>query len=119
MTLLIFAGSCYHGAGAYIPAGINERKSGVFVTNCQNIAILVGCRKWTFQARRQDSVTEGAEINFERAREVYLCEFERSTGAREIYPILDQMKKGFLAEIGNSSGFPGRKQVISKKKRLH
>ena len=37
------------------------------------------------QARRQDSVTEGgAEINFEGAREVYLCEFERSTGAQFI-----------------------------------
>ena len=28
------------------------------------------------QARRQDSVTGGAEINFGGAREVYLCEFE-------------------------------------------
>ena len=43
------------------------------------------------QARRQDSVTEGAEINFGGVREVYLCEFERGTGAREIYPNLDQM----------------------------
>ena len=34
------------------------------------------------QARRQDSVTGGAEINFGGAREVYLCEFERGTGAR-------------------------------------
>ena len=32
------------------------------------------------QAQRQDSVTGGAEINFRRAREVYLCEFERGTG---------------------------------------
>ena len=31
------------------------------------------------QARRQDSVTGGAEINFGGAREVYLCEFERGT----------------------------------------
>ena len=27
----------------------------------------------------------GAEINFGGARKVYLCEFERGTGAREIY----------------------------------
>ena len=27
------------------------------------------------QVRRQDSVTEGAEINFGGAREIYLCEF--------------------------------------------
>ena len=58
------------------------------------------------------------------AREVYLCEFERGTGAREIYPGLDQMNnvktkdsKGFFGEIGNSSGFSGRKQVISKKRK--
>ena len=31
------------------------------------------------QARRQDSVTEGAEINFRGAREVYSCEFEKRT----------------------------------------
>ena len=112
-----------------------------------------------FQARHQDSVTGGgggADINFEGAREVYLCEFERGTGAREIYPSLDQMNKlknkdsegfsgwnqklkrflwpktvisppqkkvfteivrNFPAEIGNSNGFSGRKQVISKKKK--
>ena len=41
-------------------------------------------------ARRQDSVTGGAEINFGGAREVYLCEFERGAGAREIYSSVDQ-----------------------------
>ena len=56
------------------------------------------------QARRQDSVTGGAEINFERAREVYLCEFKRGTGAREIYPSLDQMNK---VKIKDSKGFSG------------
>ena len=35
---------------------------------------------WHNQARRQDSVTGGAEINFGGAREVCLCEFERGTG---------------------------------------
>ena len=43
------------------------------------------------QARRQDSVTRG-EI-FGGAREVYLCEFERSMGARKIYPSLGQINK--------------------------
>ena len=37
-------------------------------------------RRVAIQARRQDSVTGEAEINFGGAREVYLCEFER--GAR-------------------------------------
>ena len=41
-------------------------------------------------AQRQDSVTGGAEINFGGAREVYLCEFERGAGAREIYSSVDQ-----------------------------
>ena len=45
------------------------------------------------QAWRQDSVTGAAEINFGGAREVYLCEFERGTGAREIYSSVDQSKK--------------------------
>ena len=106
------------------------------------------------QARRQDSVAGGAEINFGGHENFILCEFERGTGAREIYPSLVQMNmvrikdsKGFSgrnrkfkrffrpktgdlkkkvfpeiprhfpAGIGNSSGFSGRKQVISKKKR--
>ena len=41
------------------------------------------------QARRQDSVTGGgAEINFRGHEKFILCEFERGTGAREIYPSL-------------------------------
>ena len=47
----------------------------------------------SIQARRQDSVIGGAEINFGEAQEVYLCEFERNTGAREIYSSVDQTKK--------------------------
>ena len=38
-------------------------------------------------------MTGGAEINFWGAREVYLWEFERGTGVREIYPSLDQTNK--------------------------
>ena len=45
------------------------------------------------QTRRQDNVTGGVEVNFGGAREVYLCKFERCTGAREIYFSLDQTKK--------------------------
>ena len=70
-------------------------------------------------------MTRGAEINFEGAREICLCEFKRCTGAREIYPSLDQMNKmktkiqmDFPAEIRNPNVFSGRKQVISKKKVL-
>ena len=66
----------------------------------------------------------GAEINSGGAREVYLCEFERGTGSREIYPSLDQMNKvktkiqrDFPAEIRNSNVSSGRKQVISKEKK--
>ena len=47
----------------------------------------------SIQAQRQDSVIGGAEINFGEAQEVYLCEFERDTGAREIYSSVDQTKK--------------------------
>ena len=53
----------------------------------------------------------GAEINFGGAREVYLCEFERGTGAREIYPSLDQMKK---VKTKNSERFSGRNQIFKQ-----
>ena len=79
------------------------------------------------QARRQDSVTGGAEINFWGAREVYLREFERGTGAREIYFSLVQMNK---VKIKNLEGFSCRNQKfkrffrpktgdLQKKKGLH
>ena len=60
-------------------------------------------------------MTGGAEINFGWAREVYLCEFERGTGAREIYPSLDQMNKVKIQrdknkETEDSEGFSGRNQ---------
>ena len=57
------------------------------------------------QARRQDSVSGRTEINIGRAREVYLCEFYRGTGAREIDPSLDQMNK---VKTKDSNGFSGR-----------
>ena len=38
-------------------------------------------------------MTGGAEINFGGAREVYLCEFKRGTGAQEIYSSEDKTKK--------------------------
>ena len=55
------------------------------------------------QTWRQNSVAGGrAKINFGGAREVYLCEFERGTGAREIYPSLDEINK---VKTKNSEGF--------------
>ena len=65
------------------------------------------------QARRQDSVTGGggAKINFGGAREVYLGEFERGTGAWEIYSREDQTnkvktkKKVFSSKIFTNSGY--------------
>ena len=57
-------------------------------------------------------MTGGAEINFGGAREVYLCESERGTGAREIYSRVDQTikcqktkKKGFQFKISTNSGY--------------
>ena len=57
-------------------------------------------------------MTGGAEINFGGAREVYLCEFERGTGAREIYSRMDQTnkvkikkKKIFSSKIFTNSGY--------------
>ena len=67
------------------------------------------------QARRQDSVTgggRGAEINFGGVREVYSCEFDRGTGAREIYSSVDQTnkvktkkKKVFSSKIFTNSSY--------------
>ena len=72
-------------------------------------------------------MTGVAEINFGGAREVYLGEFERGTGAREIYPSLDQMNK---VKTKDSKGFSGRNREFKqffrpktgdfkKKKRLY
>ena len=63
------------------------------------------------QARRQDSVTGGAETKFGGAREVHLCKFERGTGAREIYPSLDQMNK---VKTKDSKGYSGRNREFKR-----
>ena len=69
------------------------------------------------KARRQDSVTGGAETNFGGHEQFILCEFERGTGAREIYRSLDEVNKVRSKDL---KGFSGRKQVISKQKKgLH
>ena len=47
-------------------------------------------------------MTGGGRNKFWGAREVYLCEFERGTGAREIYPSLDEMNK---VKTKDSKGF--------------
>ena len=44
------------------------------------------------QAWLQDSVT-GGKKKILGAREIYSCEFEKGTGAREIYSSVDQTKK--------------------------
>ena len=43
-----------------------------------------------------------------------MCKFERDSGAREIYPSLDQINK---VRSKTSKGFSGRNQMISKKKK--
>ena len=53
----------------------------------------------------------GAEINFGGAREVYLCEFKKGTGAREIYPSLDQINK---VRSKKSKGFSGRNRKFKR-----
>ena len=63
------------------------------------------------QARRQDSVTGGAEINFGGHEKFILCEFERGTGAREIYPSLDQINK---VRSKTSKGFSGRNRKFKR-----
>ena len=53
----------------------------------------------------------GAKINCGGAREVYLCEFERGTGTREIYFSVDQTnkvktkKKVFSSKISTNFGY--------------
>ena len=80
---------------------------------CKEINLNNPLFKRSLQARRQDSVTGGggAEVNFGGAQEVYLCEFERGTGAREIYRSLDQMNK---VKTKNSEGYSGRNQKFKR-----
>ena len=56
------------------------------------------------QARYQDSVTGGHE-------KFILCEFERGTGARKIYPSLDQMNK---MRSKDSKGFSGQNRKFKR-----
>ena len=50
-------------------------------------------------------MTGGAEKNFGGHEKFILCEFKRGTGAREIYPSLDQINK---VRSKKSKGFSGR-----------
>ena len=57
----------------------------------------------------------GAEINFGGAREDYLCEFERGTGAREIYSSVDQTNKVKTKQKSSSvQNFPQILVIVSK-----
>ena len=56
------------------------------------------------QVRRQDSVTRGGRNKFGGAREVYLCELQRGTGAREIHSSVDQMNKVKTKDLKEFSG---------------
>ena len=57
---------------------------------------------------------EAAEINFGGAREVYLCEFKRDTGAQEIYSSVDQTNKVKTKKKVFSSKFPQILVIVSK-----
>ena len=59
------------------------------------------------QAQRQDSGTGGGRNKFWGAWEVHLCEFGRGTGAREIYPSLDQTNKVKTKKKRSSLKFRG------------
>ena len=77
------------------------------------------------QARRQDSVTGRVEIKFGGLEKYVLCEFERGTGAQEIYPSLDQINKvkrkdskGFSAQNRKFKRFFRPKTGDLKKKKI-
>ena len=53
----------------------------------------------------------GAEITFGGHEKFILCEFERSTGAREIYPTLDEMNK---VRSKNFKGLSGRNRNFKR-----
>ena len=55
------------------------------------------------QARRQDSATRGAEINFGGAREVYLREFKSVEQTKKVKTLKE--KKVFSSKIFTNSGF--------------
>ena len=79
------------------------------------------------QVWRQDSVTGGAELNFGGHEKFIYVNLRGAQGHEKFIPVWIKWRRwrpknlrDFPAEIGNSSGFSGRKQVISKKKKgLH
>ena len=87
IVITFYSPSCLGQETAKGPFGLRVKLSPAHLATIHSEGFTLS------QARRQDSVTGGAEINFGGAREVYLCEFERGTGAREIYPSLNQMNK--------------------------
>ena len=76
-------------------------------------------------ARRQDSVTRGAEINLGGAQEVYLCKFKSGDQTKKVKT--KKKKKNFSSKIFTNPGFylkilqfftnPKVKTPIKKKKR--
>ena len=50
-----------------------QKRSLLKLTEHSELNTKITLKTWSFQARRQDSVTGGAEINFGGEREVYLC----------------------------------------------
>ena len=57
----------------------------------------------------------GGRNKFWGAREVYLCEFERGTGAREIYSSVDQNEQGEnLKTRSSAQNFPQILVIVSK-----
>ena len=83
-----------------------------------------GLRHNLGQARRQDSVTGGAEMNFGR-HEKFICVNSRGAQGHEKFISVwikwtrwrSKIQREFPAKIANSSGFSGREQVIFKKKK--
>ena len=50
-----------------------QKRSLLKLTEHSELNTKITLKAWSFQARRQDSVTGEAEINLGGAREVYLC----------------------------------------------
>ena len=80
-------------------------------------------RKRSDQARRQDSVTGGINKFLGGTRSLFCVNSRGAQGHKKFIPVWmkwtrwgAKSQRDFPAEIANSSGFSGRKQVISKKK---
>ena len=71
-----------------------QKRSLLKLTEHSELNTKITLKTWSFQAQRQDSLTGEGRNKFEGGvREVYLCEFERGMGAREIYSSVDQTNK--------------------------